>query len=353
MRSSLLGQAAAQGFKERAQECSIASMATAAARIIKSSSPGWTSTVYVSLIRSQRLLTSATLRPFRSNVYSWSWRRARSSSRSPAGWGGPSRSGGPGYWGERNVSRFIPAYRTTRSSEELTLVRSVAVGGCTVVSCGNLVRAEGGLREIGLDLTKEYGELESCIGVGTVPQERWRPLTMEMFRAAQEMGLEAAATPKAVDMGRCVSCGLCEVGCSTGARWDSRKFLGEAVRAGGMVRPETKVNRVVLDGGKAVGVQVETAGRLETIRGDAVVLAAGGIGTAQILRASGIAPSDTLWADLVLTVGGRAEGARQLGGRPWCGSPSGTGTSSLRTWTCSPTGSTAPGGTWGSATGSG
>jgi choline dehydrogenase-like flavoprotein len=51
---------------------------------------------------------------------------------------------------------------------------------------------------------------------------------------------------------------------------------------------------------------------LETIRGDAVVLAAGGIGTAQILRASGIAPSDTLWADLVLTIGGRSPGARQL-----------------------------------------
>jgi choline dehydrogenase-like flavoprotein len=43
-----------------------------------------------------------------------------------------------------------------------------------------------------------------------------------------------------------------------------------------------------------------------------VVLAAGGIGTAQILRASGIEPSDTLWADLVLTVGGVTKNARQL-----------------------------------------
>jgi len=36
--------------------------------------------------------------------------------------------------GEDSVSRFIPAYRTTRSSEELLLVRSVAVGGCTLVN---------------------------------------------------------------------------------------------------------------------------------------------------------------------------------------------------------------------------
>jgi choline dehydrogenase-like flavoprotein len=227
------------------------------------------------------------------------------------GWTEPLRRAGL-LGGERNVSRFIPAYRTIRSSDELLLVRSVAMGGCTVVSCGNMVRAEGGLKEIGLDLSKEFEELEGCIGVGTVPKERWRPLTLKMFAAAEEMGLDPAPTPKAVDMGRCSSCGLCEVGCTTGARWDSRKFLAEAMREGCTVRPETAVEKVVLEGGKAVGVQVESKGRRDTLKGDVVVLAAGGIGTAQILRASGISPSDTLWADLVLTVGGSAPGARQL-----------------------------------------
>jgi hypothetical protein len=68
----------------------------------------------------------------------------------------------------------------------------------------------------------------------------------------------------------------------------------------------------LLDGNKAIGVQVEKEGHTETVKGDAVVLAAGGIGTAQILRSSGIAPSDTLWSDLVLTIGGKAKDARQL-----------------------------------------
>ncbi|MBI0583796.1 MAG: GMC family oxidoreductase [Methanomassiliicoccus sp.] len=213
---------------------------------------------------------------------------------------------------ERNVSRFIPAYRTARSSEDLVLVRSIAVGGCTVVSCGNMVRAVEGLGDIGLDLTPEFDELEARIGIRAVPRERWRPLTAGMFNAAREMGLDPRPTPKAVDMERCTSCGLCEVGCPNGARWDSRRFLGEAVRAGCAVRPEAEVKRVVLDGGRAVGVQVLSGGRLEMVRGDAIVLAAGGIGTAQVLRASGIAPSDTLWADLVLTIGGRSKGARQL-----------------------------------------
>ena len=115
---------------------------------------------------------------------------------------------------------------------------------------------------MGLDLTAELEKtaLERCIKVGTVPKERWRPLTAEMYGVAQEMGLEPAPTPKAVDQDRCSSCGLCEVGCSTGARWDSRRFLNEAVHGGCTVLPETRVNRIVLDKGKAVGVQVETRG---------------------------------------------------------------------------------------------
>ncbi|HEY3421465.1 MAG TPA: FAD-dependent oxidoreductase [Methanomassiliicoccales archaeon] len=227
------------------------------------------------------------------------------------GWTEPIRRAGL-LGSERNVSRFIKAYRTTRSGEELALVRSVAAGGCTVVSCGNLVRAGAGLREIGLDLTAEYEELEGQIRVSTVPRERWRPITAGMFESAKEMGLDPRPTPKAVNMERCISCGLCEVGCSTGARWDSRLFLAEAVKMGCTTSQGTAVKRVVLEAGKAVGVLAEREGRSEAIKADVVVLAAGGIGTAQILRASGIDPSDTLWADLVLTVGGKFKGARQL-----------------------------------------
>mgnify|MGYP000848846951 FL=1 len=213
---------------------------------------------------------------------------------------------------ESNVSRFMPAYRTVRADDELTLVRSVAVGGCSLVTCGNLVRAEEGLADIGLDLSPEFEELERLIGTSIVPEERWRPLTREMFKAAREMGLEPVPTPKAVDMGRCISCGLCEVGCPTGARWDARRFLGEAVKEGCIVRAGAFVRKVLIENGKAVGVEMSRAEGSEAIRADAVVLAAGGIGTAQILRATGMEPSDTLWADLVLTVGGAAQGSRQL-----------------------------------------
>jgi choline dehydrogenase-like flavoprotein len=227
------------------------------------------------------------------------------------GWTEPLRRAGL-LGGVSSVSRFIPAYRADRSDEELLLIRGVTMGGCTVVSCGNMVRAEVGLREIGLDLSGEFESLERQIGVRTVPEERWRPTTKKLFRSAEEMGFGPKATPKAVDMERCISCGLCEAGCTTGARWDSRRFLAEAERAGCDVRSGSVVRSVVIDHGKATGVRVEADGRERTIKGDVIVLAAGGIGTAQILRASGVPPSDMLWADLVLTVGGSSKGALQL-----------------------------------------
>jgi ferredoxin len=199
-----------------------------------------------------------------------------------------------------------------RSSRELVLVRGLAAGGCTVLSCGNLVRTDNGLKELGLDLSPEFDELERLVGVSTVPRNRWRPLSAKMFDAAEQAGLSPRPTPKAVNMDKCVSCGLCELGCATGARWDSRRFLAESVRRGGTVRYDTPVHKIIVEKGVARGVLAGRKAAPEKVNGDVVVLAAGAIGNAQILKASGLWAEDRLWADIVLTVGGKSPGARML-----------------------------------------
>jgi choline dehydrogenase-like flavoprotein len=100
---------------------------------------------------------------------------------------------------ERNISRFVPAYRTHRSSEDLLLVRAMAVGGCSLVSCGCMVRAERaeGTRP---DLSEEYGELERMMGVTRLPRERWRPLTRAMLMRRGN-GARSLPHPRAVDLG--------------------------------------------------------------------------------------------------------------------------------------------------------
>ncbi len=214
----------------------------------------------------------------------------------------------------RMLRHLFPAMNVAWSREGVLVARGLAVGGSTGISCGNWVRAQRGLAGIGLDLRSEFEELERLVPPRPFPRERWRPTTQRMFAAAQEMGLDPRPTPKAVDPQRCLGCGLCELGCSQGARWDSRRFLGEVTRHKGEIRLGAKVTRVLLEGGRACGVVVEGSSR--EVRADAVVLAAGGVGTAQILRASGLPVSDRLWIDVVLTLGGVARRARQLGEPP-------------------------------------
>lgn len=214
--------------------------------------------------------------------------------------------------GEANFKYLFPHMNMLRSSPDLLLVRGLCTGGSTVLSCGNMVRTHHGLEEIGLDLAPEFQELEDEIQPQPFPRDRWRPLTSKMYDTANKMGLNPHATPKAVDSSRCISCGLCEVGCKAGARWDSRRFLREAVRKGATLYTDSRVEKLILEKDHLKGLEVNCQGKLRTFKADLVVLAAGGIGTAQILKNSGLTAQDHLWADIVLTLGGVSPGARQL-----------------------------------------
>jgi ferredoxin len=217
---------------------------------------------------------------------------------------------------EKTIHRIFPYMDAKRSNKELILVRGMTTGGSTMISCGNMVRADHGLKELGLDLTPEFEELEKKIPIRPIPMKRWRPLTIKMYESAKKLNLNPNPTPKAVALHKCTSCGLCEMGCSAGARWDSCKFLDEAVKMGAIIHTSSPVEKVLIENGCAVGVLVRSGRSSRTIKGDVIVLAAGGVGTAQILKASGLNSENKLWVDIVLTVGGVFKGAKQLNEPP-------------------------------------
>ncbi|MDO9045012.1 MAG: GMC family oxidoreductase N-terminal domain-containing protein [Methanobacteriaceae archaeon] len=213
---------------------------------------------------------------------------------------------------EKTITRLFPYLETTRSSKELVLVRGRGTGGSTVLSCGNMVRADQGIKEIGLDLESEFKELEDLIGVKEFPYQRWRPLTQKMFKSAEKMGLNPHATPKAMDTAKCVSCGLCELGCASDSRWDSRRFLEDALKHGAILKTKSPVKKLLLEKGKVKGVEIRSGISSQKLKADLVVLSAGGIGTAQILKASGLPAKDNLWVDIVITLGGIFSGAKMI-----------------------------------------
>ena len=60
------------------------------------------------------------------------------------------------------------------------------------------------------------------------------------------------------------------------------------------IRPDCLVDRVLLDGTRAVGVELESAGRREQVYGQRITLSAGAIGSPAILLRSGIGPANDL-----------------------------------------------------------
>ncbi len=217
---------------------------------------------------------------------------------------------------ENSIELIFPHYEVTHASEDLHIFRGVTEGGCTSIACGNMVRAENGLKEIGLDLSKEFEEIEKTLKICTVPKEKWRPLTRKMFEKAEEMGFSPKPTPKVADIAKCASCGYCELGCVTGAKWDSRSLYADFLGRGITLLTNHRVKKVIVEKGRAKGVLVSHALTNEHFNADVVVLSAGGVGTAQILKASGLPARDSLWVDIVLTVGGITKAARMLNEPP-------------------------------------
>ncbi len=217
---------------------------------------------------------------------------------------------------EEAIEHIFPHYQVTHTSEDLVIFTGVTEGGSTSISCGNMVRAENGLKEIGLDLTGEFEEIEKTLTIAPVPRNRWRPLSRQMFDTAEKLGFSPKPTPKVRTPANCTGCGYCELGCVTGAKWDSRRVYADLLRKGVTLQNDHKVKKIIVEDGRAKGVLVSHALSSERIYADVVVLSAGGVGTAQILRASDIPPKDSLWVDVVLTVAGTAKGARMLNEPP-------------------------------------
>ena len=209
----------------------------------------------------------------------------------------------------RCIRAAYPAMRAQRT-DDMVIVRGIALGGTTTVATGNGVRADEDLRAIGLDLDREFAEMATEIPVSTEHRQRWHPLTRRLFQAADDLGLAPEPTPKMGAAGQCRHCGRCVLGCPYGVKWDARAFLADAVNRGARVRGQTAVDRIVVEGGRALGIV--TAGPTPRIlTADLVVVAAGGFGTPAILERSGIACDPTLSVDPVLTIAARLPDAWQ------------------------------------------
>jgi choline dehydrogenase-like flavoprotein len=218
-------------------------------------------------------------------------------------------------WGflinERIIQLVFPPMNVRKAHDKMVVVNGMTTGGTTVLSAGNALRMDEDLRRLGINLDREFAELSREVPASTAHQGRWSAATKQLFQISRDMGLAPTPTPKLVDFSRCRRCGRCVLGCPYGAKWDSRRFLDDAVANGAVLRCGWRVTKIVIRNGRAIGVEVRDGFRRKFLPADLVILAAGGLGTPLILERSGIGCEPRLFVDPVLCVAAPWPGSMQ------------------------------------------
>ncbi len=212
---------------------------------------------------------------------------------------------------EREIGLLFPSMKVGKTSDGTVIVNGLCEGGTTTLSAGNALRADGVLKKLGIDLDREFEEIRREIPVTTEHRGLWRETTRRLFDIADEMGLNPVPIPKLGDYDKCVNCGKCVIGCASGAKWDSRRFLKDACDRGAKLVTKWRVEQVATRDGRATGVWARRGLRKRFFAADLIVVAAGGLGTPVILENSGIPCEPKLFVDHVLTVAARVKNCRQ------------------------------------------
>ena len=209
------------------------------------------------------------------------------------------------YFDERLISLILPNMRIAKTPDQV-VAYGKGLGGTTTLATGNAIRADKGLKEIGIHLDNEFDELYHELPITTDHQRYWSKITKRTFQTMQELGFDPQPMPKLLRPSACRLCGHCSIGCPHGAKWDTREWLNDL-----RVVTHCKVERLETNDSHVKRVIAKKGFRTVSFEADVVVLAAGGLGTPQVLRRSGIPCEPHLFVDPVLCVAASLEKVRQ------------------------------------------
>ena len=189
---------------------------------------------------------------------------------------------------------------------DVDLLATTCVGGSTIVSMANMLRAlDSELYEYGIDLKEEYEYVENLVGVHELDDSHIGKGTELFLDAARKLGLDTQKMPKAIREEDCIQCGNCAFGCPVNAKWSAKDFIDEAVKEGAELISGATVTDIILCNLEACGVKYVKDDEEYLIKADKIILCAGAIGSAIILKSSGLTGiGRELFVDPFVTVGG-------------------------------------------------
>jgi choline dehydrogenase-like flavoprotein len=167
---------------------------------------------------------------------------------------------------------------------------------------------------VGIDLSAEAEEARKELWIKPLPDDLIGENNLRLMDAANSLGYHWRKMDKFIDARRCSGLGNCMLGCKTGAKWTGRVFGDEAVAGGAELKLHANARSVIVEGGKAVGVELKNG---ERYYGKSVVLSSGGLNNVHMLRRAGIEEAGTgLCCDWLSFVQGIIPGTSSLGATP-------------------------------------
>ena len=135
---------------------------------------------------------------------------------------------------------------------------------------------------------------------GPIIVHRFKPETMLSEQTAFYNACRAAGIPDSPDHNAPDASGVgpCPVNNPNGIRWSTALgYLDMARhRLNLTIKANCTVHRILFDGKRATGVEVESGGETFTAEAEEIILSSGAIGSPQILMLSGVGPADQLQA---------------------------------------------------------
>jgi choline dehydrogenase-like flavoprotein len=168
------------------------------------------------------------------------------------------------------------------------------IGGSTAINGGTSLRTppwvlERWCDEIGTDeftptaMAPYFDKVERYLHVEPSPRDVIGPIADFVSRGCDALGWSHLAIPR--NAPGCDGKGFCDFGCRTDARLGTNlSYVPDALGRGALCLTGARVEQVLLEHGRAVGVEAVTpTGRKVRVRGKAVILAGGAIPTPLLL----------------------------------------------------------------------
>jgi choline dehydrogenase-like flavoprotein len=172
----------------------------------------------------------------------------------------------------------------------LAMVRGLCTGGSSVFYCATAFDPPVEMLDTyGIDVREEVAELKEELPIAPTDDRLMGVGAQRIMDSAQNLGYSWEKFNKLIYQDKCrADCDKCSYGCPYGAKWTARNYVEEAVDQGLTLINGAKVTRVLFEGDKAVGVRYRKNFTDHDVFGTTIVVAAGGVGSPQILRQSGL-----------------------------------------------------------------